>query len=141
MAKMLGRWLSAAIEAYDELQVDEMAAFTPAMRTGGFRGGAILGEDTARIRVQVARERVRRNSLLDVGTGIVCHYILVFVNVSIAPRRGGGANRRLSPTYYRACLNDGGLSAAILPPPQLRSLMFARHSCRLTTQTQSSRAL
>jgi hypothetical protein len=46
--------------------------------------------------------------------------------------------RRNTRRFLTACLHEGlykgGLSAAVLPPPTLRTSMFARHSRRFTTQ-------
>jgi len=46
--------------------------------------------------------------------------------VRIAPRRAGGDTRRVHPAHRRACQFKGGLSATVLPPPQL-----ARHCSRV----------
>jgi len=58
------------------------------------------------------------------------------LNVRIARRRAGGDTRRSPPAHRRACLFKGGLSVAVLPPPQLRTPMFARQSRRFTTQNR-----
>jgi len=55
-------------------------------------------------------------------------------NVRIAPRRAGGDTRRSLPACRHECPYEGGLSAAVLPPPKLRTSWFARHSPRFTTQ-------
>jgi hypothetical protein len=55
-------------------------------------------------------------------------------NGEAAQRRGGGDTRRFPPAYRRECLNKGGLSAAVLPPPILRTSLVATHSRRFTTQ-------
>jgi len=49
------------------------------------------------------------------------------LNVRIAPRRAGGDTRRFPQAHQRACQFKGGLSAAVLPPPQLCTPLFARH--------------
>ena len=41
------------------------------------------------------------------------------------------------PAHRRACLLKGGLSTAILPPPQLCTPMFARHSRRFAAQNRA----
>jgi len=51
-----------------------------------------------------------------------------------APRRGGGDTRRSLPVCRHECLYTVGLSAAVLPPPTLRTSLFVRHSRRFTTQ-------
>jgi len=51
-----------------------------------------------------------------------------------AQRRGGGDTRRSLTAYRHECKYKGGLSAAVLPPPTLRTSLFARHSRRFTTQ-------
>jgi hypothetical protein len=60
------------------------------------------------------------------------------LNVRIAPRRAGGDTRRFPPAHRRAYYFKGGLSAAVLPLPQLCTPMFARHSRRFTTQNTGS---
>ena len=59
------------------------------------------------------------------------------LNVRIAPRRGGGDTRRFTPAYRRACPFKGGLPATVLPPPQFRTPLFARHSRRFITQNKA----
>jgi len=54
--------------------------------------------------------------------------------VRIAPSRAGGDTRRSLPTCRHECLYKGGLSVAVLPPPTLRTSLFARHSRRFTTE-------
>jgi len=56
------------------------------------------------------------------------------INVRITPRRAGGDTRRSLPACRHECPCKGGLSAAVLPPPTLRTSLFARHSHRFTTQ-------
>ena len=63
------------------------------------------------------------------------------LNVRIAPRRGGGDTRRFNPAYRRACPFKGGLPAAVLPPPQLRTPLFARHSRDSSLKTELSGVL
>ena len=60
------------------------------------------------------------------------------LKVRIAPRSGGGDTHRFFHASRRACPFKGGLSAAVLPPPQLRTPMFARQSRRFTTQNRAS---
>ena len=56
------------------------------------------------------------------------------LNVRIAPRRAGGDPRRSLPAGRHECPYKGELSAAVLPPPILRTPLFARHSRRFATQ-------
>jgi len=56
------------------------------------------------------------------------------LNVRIAPRRAGGDTRRFVPACRHECRYKGGLYVAVLPPPTLRTSLFARHSRRFTTQ-------
>jgi len=56
------------------------------------------------------------------------------LNVRIAPRRAGGDTRRSLPAGRHECPHEGGWSAAVWPPPILRTSLFARHSCRFATQ-------
>jgi hypothetical protein len=60
------------------------------------------------------------------------------LNVRIAPRRAGGDTRRSPLAHRRACQFKGGLSAAVLPPPQLCTPLFARHCRRFPTQNRAS---
>ena len=60
------------------------------------------------------------------------------LNVRIAPRRAGGDTRRFFPAHRCACRFKGGLSAAVLPPPQLCTPPFARHCLRFPTQNRAS---
>ncbi len=55
------------------------------------------------------------------------------LNVRIAPSRASGDTRRSPPACRHECLYKEGLSVAVLPPPTLRTSLFARHSRRFTT--------
>jgi hypothetical protein len=55
-----------------------------------------------------------------------------------AQQRGSGDTRRSLPARRHECLYKGGLSAAVLPPPTLRTSLLARHSRRFTTETSLS---
>jgi len=55
-------------------------------------------------------------------------------NGEAAQQRGGGDTRRSLPAGRHESLYKGGLSAAVLPPPTLRTSLFERHSRRFTTQ-------
>ena len=54
--------------------------------------------------------------------------------VRIAPRRAGSDTRRFVPACRHECRYKGGFSVAFLPPPTVRTSLFARHSHRFTTQ-------
>jgi len=56
-------------------------------------------------------------------------------------RRGGGDTRHFFPAHRRACLFKGGSSVAVLPRPQLRTPLCARHCRRFPTQNRAFRRL
>jgi hypothetical protein len=55
-------------------------------------------------------------------------------NGEAAQQRGGGDTGCSLPSCRQECPYKGGLYAAVLPPPTLRTSLFARHSRRFTTQ-------